>query len=655
MLRNKKFLKLVALTTVGLILGAALFWSLLGSVWTVWDYQLLDLFYQQAVRFHHGPASSPQVVYLYITDQTYHYFGKNILDRADLARINDALVQLGTEAVAYDIIFSRPSNVTSDHRFTESIQNLGKVYLPIGFELSEQARPFKWEPGTAYQRLKNDFLKKPVERGTPRPFYAARAIMQLDDFSQAVAGSGHISARSDADGVYRHAVMLAKVDSLYLPSLSLAMFLDYVDVALDEMVVDWGQEIRIPANGKNLLDQEVVIPIDLRGRAFIPYPNLWGQDFKQMGAHTLLELFEDENLRGNLTEFFEGKFVLIGDVSAGTTDLGQTPLETETPLIAMHAALLNGLLTNSFYGKWSFGKTLSLIVLLGTLMGLSASLRFSWLLYVVGGISLVAIAVLTWTQITQAVLLPVAALGGSSLFLFFGLVAGVQMATSKERAFIRSAFSRYVPEKVVDELLAKPELLQLGGEERIVTVLFSDLEGFTTISETMPPKELVKLLNHYLTEMTEIILAEGGIIDKFEGDAIMAEFGIPIPVLDHAERAVRAALKMQRRMRELRPIWAQDDLPELRCRIGINTGAMIVGNMGSHQVFDYTVIGDAVNLAARLEGANKNYNTELMISESTYSQLTPNKFKTRFLDEIKVKGKSRPIKVFEVCNETQSD
>jgi adenylate cyclase len=649
-LRNKKFLKVVALVAVGLLSGVALVWTFLGTVWTVWDYQLLDFFYKPAVRFHHGPVSSPQVVYLHITDRTYHYFGKNILDRSDLARLNDALAQLGAEAVAYDIIFSRPSNALSDHRFTESIQNLGKVYLPIGFELSEQARPFKWEPGAAYQRLKSDFLKQPIEKGTARPFYATRAIMQLDDLSQAAVGSGHISAPSDADGVYRHAVMLAKVDSLYLPSLSLAMFLDYAHVALDEMVVDWGKEIRIPANEKNLLDQEVVIPIDQSGRAFIPYSNVWGQDFKQMDVHTLLESFEDENLRGNLLEFFEGKFVLIGDVSAGTTDLGQTPLEKEAPLIAMHAAVLNGLLSNSFYEKGSFCKTLSVIVLLGMLMGLSASLRFSWLLYVVGGATLVVITVLTWIKITNQVLVPVATIGGSSLFIFFGLVAGVQMATSKERAFIRNAFSRYVPEKVVDELLAKPELLQLGGEERIVTVLFSDLEGFTTISETMPPNELVKLLNHYLTEMTEIILAEGGIIDKFEGDAIMAEFGIPIPVPDHAERAVRAALNMQRRMRDLRPIWAQNGLPELRCRIGINTGTMVVGNMGSHQVFDYTVIGDAVNLAARLESANKGYNTELMISEFTHSQLTPHKFKTRFLDEIHVKGKSRSIKVFEVCD-----
>jgi len=182
----------------------------------------------------------------------------------------------------------------------------------------------------------------------------------------------------------------------------------------------------------------------------------------------------------------------------------------------------------------------------------------------------------------------------------------------------------------------------------MMTVLFSDLVGFTTISEKMEPHELVRLLNEYLTEMTDIVLAHGGIIDKYEGDAIMAEFGAPIPIPDHAQRAVKTGLQMQRRLGELCRIWAEKGLPELRCRIGINTGRMILGNMGSKQVFDYTVIGDAVNLASRLESANKRYDTFLMISEKTHGHLTSDRFRTRVLDVIKVKGKSKAVKVYEV-------
>ena len=292
-----------------------------------------------------------------------------------------------------------------------------------------------------------------------------------------------------------------------------------------------------------------------------------------------------------------------------------------------------------------------LIWLAGAVLGLAACLRSSWALYGSGLAISAGVVGLTWLEFIHFHLVPIVTVGGSILIFFFGLVAAVELAVGKERSFIRNAFSRYVPEKVVDTLISNPHMLKLGGEERIITVLFCDLADFTTISENLPPARLVHLLNQYLTEMTAIILTNGGIIDKFEGDAIMAEFGAPLPMPDHAERAVRAGLEMQKRLQQLRPAWRNDGLPELQCRVGINTGPMIIGNMGSDQVFDYTVIGDAVNLASRLEGANKRYNTRLMISEYTQQALPPGIFRTRVLDVIKVKGKSKPVRVFEVYGE----
>jgi adenylate cyclase len=268
-----------------------------------------------------------------------------------------------------------------------------------------------------------------------------------------------------------------------------------------------------------------------------------------------------------------------------------------------------------------------------------------------GLIGFLGILGLTWWQLLHFRLLPVVTVGGSVVFILFVLVVGLQIIISKDRAFIKNAFSRYISEKVVDELIAKPERLKLGGEERVMTVLFSDLADFTTMSEKMLPAELVHLLNIYLTEMTDLVLEHGGIIDKYEGDAIMAEFGAPLDMPDHADMAVLTGLRMQHRLEQLNREWKERGLPEISCRIGINTGPMIVGNMGSNQVFDYTVIGDSVNLASRLEGANKHYRTRLMISEYTCRSLTPGRFKTRVLDVIKVKGKSEPVKVFEVYAE----
>jgi adenylate cyclase len=649
-LNSKKLIKLIVILAASLLSIAIIYWSVLGNIWTTLDFQILDFYYKLAVRYGYGPPISPQIVYVTITDRFYEHFNENILDRANLAKINDALARYNPEAVAYDIIFARPSDSQADQLFQASLKHLGSVYLPIGFSHTQKAEPFLWKKGGVYKRFRADHLKQPIEKGDPHPLYAIRALMQMDDFSAAAFNSGHITVFSDPDGVYRHVAMLLRVDSLYFPTLALAMFLDYVHVPFEEIMVDWGNEIVIPAKPESSLDKDVIIPIDTRGMTFIPYAQVWNQSFKEIEAHKLLQYSLDEDLQGNLTEFIEGKFVIIADVSTGF-DIGQTPLEPDVPRVALHASLLNGLLTNTFYRAWSFWQVIGLMCVIVMLLILSALPRSSWILYVTGGIIVFGILGLTWFQFVNFSLFPIATVEASVLCIFFGLIIGLEVAISKDQAFIRNAFSKYVPEEVVNELLVHPELLKLGGEERVLSVLFSDVENFTGIAENMSPSALVGLLNEYLSEMTEIILAQGGSIDKYQGDAIMAEFGAPLVLPNHADMAVRAGLIMQRRLQELRQTWAKRGLPALRCRVGINTGTMVIGNMGSHQVFDYTVMGDAVNLASRLESANKLYDTYLMISEFTYEHLSPDMFLTRMLDVIKVKGKSTAVKVFEIYGE----
>ena len=236
----------------------------------------------------------------------------------------------------------------------------------------------------------------------------------------------------------------------------------------------------------------------------------------------------------------------------------------------------------------------------------------------------------------------------TGLFLtYVGTVVYRFMSERKEKAMIRGAFAHYVPKAVVGELLNHPEMLTLGGEERELSVLFSDIEGFTTISEGLTPMALRSVLDEYLTPMTDIVLRNGGIIDKYEGDAIMAEFGAPIPMADHAKRACFAALEMQETLAQLREQWKQEGKPLLKARAGVGTGLMVIGNMGSQDIFDYTVIGDSVNSASRLEGANKEYGTYLMISEATYEAAKAHII-VRELDLIRVKGKSEPVRGYEL-------
>ncbi len=654
-LRNKRIISLILILVPLLLAIACLALVLRPTVWTTWDNQLLDAYFRYAVQRQQGPELSPDIVYAMITDPPSSTSNERILDRSAMAEVNAIFMAHGAAAVAYDIIYSRPSHPAKDDRFAQSLEQSETLYLPLALDYTSHQRAFTWETGTAYNRLRTDYIKVPQQVGIAHPLYATRAVMQLDSIVNAVPYTGHISASSDTDGVYRHIPTLLKIGSGYVPTLSLAIFLDHIDVPLQALQVDWGHDITIRATPQNDLDADVVIPIDHHGRAFIPYAQVWDHDFDKITIHNLLKYQQDPDLQGNLTELIEDRFVFIGDASIGTSDIGHTPLEANTPLVTVHAAFLNGLLTNSFYRSWSHGHVLMVLLGLSILLTLAALPRSSWILYATGGLIVVGIFTLTGWQFTHFYRVPVLTITLSFMWIFFGLVIGLQIAIAKDRTFIRQAFAKYVPEKVVSELLAQPERLQLGGEVRTLSILFSDIEGFTTISETMEPEALGQLLNEYLSAMTEIVLTHNGIIDKYEGDAIMAEFGAPLPLPDHADMAVQASLEMQYQLDALRLKWAAEGLPELRCRVGINTGSVVLGNMGSRQVFDYTVIGDAVNLASRLEGANKAYQTYIMISESTHECLTPNRFRTRLLDVVKVQGKTTAVKVFEVYGYDSDD
>ena len=635
------------------VLAIVGYWHTNEKVWTKWDYQALDFYYQRAVDKGLGPEKSSQIIYLDITDQTYQAMEKNVSEREYLARVNFVLADLGVEAVAYDIVFTRPEKSAVDEKFVESLDNLNRAYLPFLFaEPTDTPVPFDWKPGRGYENLRTIVDGPPVEKGGANPLYVSEAIFERPSLSAANIKYGHINVKTDADGALRRQAMVLKLDSGLVPTMALAMFLDYQQVPFAKIIVDWGNEIRIPAEHAPFLKDDVVIPIDASGSAFIPFADYWNRDFVHMPMHQVIPNYEKEDIRDNLAELFAGSFVFVGNYSTGVSDSETNSLEKDVWKISVHASLLNALLTDSFYRYWDRAEIVWIFIALAGVLIVSALPKRELIFYATALSLFIFIGWWPWRQITGHSLFPVTSVGGGIALLFAGLLVAKQVLGGKDKRFIQRAFSRYVPAKVVNQIIAYPGSLKLGGEIRVASVLFSDIAGFTTISENMSPGKLVGLLNEYLTEMTNIVFAEGGIIDKYHGDSIMAEFGVPLYVDDHADRAVMAGLSMQYRLEELRKRWAQVGLPELKCRVGINSGSMIVGNMGSDQAFDYTVIGDSVNLASRLEGANKLYGTYLMVSEFTHELLTPNRFRTRVLDVIKVKGKAQPVKVYEVYGET---
>jgi adenylate cyclase len=345
-----------------------------------------------------------------------------------------------------------------------------------------------------------------------------------------------------------------------------------------------------------------------------------------------------------------GKVYVVGLTATGTQDRGVIPYSSDYFNVGSYPNIVNTVLQEGFFKR--SGKALDLIFIF------VAALALSFMIYRQNAkMSLVLIAVsFVVYNLTNVLLFAFARIWidqlgvNIAIFLPSITIIGIKfLSEESQKRFIKSAFSHYLSNQVIDDIIKNPEALQLGGEEREVTLFFSDIKGFTSISEQLTPSALVLLLNDYLSGMTDIVLDYKGYVDKFIGDAIMAFYGAPGNDPDHAQAACFAAIDMQKALKEMRTRWKKEGAAEIYSRFGINTGPAVIGNMGSRTRMNYTAMGDTVNLASRLEGANKYYGTYSMISEMTYAKVK-NDVEVRYLDKIRVVGKELPITVYELVN-----
>jgi adenylate cyclase len=361
---------------------------------------------------------------------------------------------------------------------------------------------------------------------------------------------------------------------------------------------------------------------------------------------------EDGTLTPQLAEEFakrfRGKIVLVGYTAAGLNDLRANPLSPIAPGVELHANAIDNLINRDFTRATPAAVAFPLIILLGTAFGVALDRTRSQLvsgLFAAG--SIVAVVLLGYGALAAGYAVPAftTALAIALTYVVTTVVKFVQ--EQRQTALLKMTFGRYVSPQILDHILAHPEKVQLGGERRDLTILFSDIRGFTSISEASEPEEVVEMLNEYLTRMVDILLKHGGTLDKFIGDAVMGFWNAPAADPDHARHAVACAVEMIEETARLRERWESEGKASLRIGIGINTGEAVAGNIGSERVFGYTVIGDAVNLASRLEGKNKDYVTEIIVSESTLERMGGG-FETVYLDDVKVKGKEQAVKIYEV-------
>jgi len=360
--------------------------------------------------------------------------------------------------------------------------------------------------------------------------------------------------------------------------------------------------------------------------------------------------FSDVYNKSIPASYFEGKIVLIGVTSPLEHDDYVVPISNQAmPGVEIHANLVQSIIWQDYLYYQGDVSAIGVIFLFALLTGI---LLFRFRIHIATALlAVLAIAYIFFTIYTfdSGIIMNVIYPLLSIILVYIALVVTYYLTEERSRKWITSVFGKYVSPVVIDNLIKNPDKINLGGEKRNITIFFSDIRGFTSISEKLEPEELVRLLNDYLTEMTSIIIKNQGLVDKFMGDAIMAFWGAPLDQPDHAEMACLSSLEMMDKLRELQKKWKKEGIPSFDIGIGLNSGDAIVGNMGSSNRFDYTAMGDNVNIASRLEGLNKIYGTNIIISENTY-KIIKDKFKTRKLDTVKVKGKKKPIVIYELLS-----
>lgn len=536
----------------------------------------------------------------------------------------------------YQALKRREAEADHDARVQRSSANAGNVMLPLFFEFGpERTAQTHPEIEKILSRHAISVFTNYSDRGL-FSFPRARGVTAcIPSLSKEAAGIGHINMMADLDGVVRWELGAIEYQEDYIPSIALQSAAAYLGMGSRDLKIHFGEGMGLGT---------LRFPTDDHGRILINYLGPSGT----FPRYSIADM-----LQGRVPpSTFQDKIVLVGATAVGIYDLRVTPFSIHFPGVEKHANTIDNLLHDRFLKSpaWMGLFDLLAILLLGIFLSFFLPKVRLWQGFVIAFaclIGLLGLAHLLFVsgKIWLRVLYPSLAI----LFCFAGVQSHKFLIEEREKRRIRVAFQRYVPPAVVDEILSHPDKLKFGGEKRELTVLFSDIRGFTSYSERYPPEMVVEILNEYLTAMVEVIFRHRGTLDKFVGDEIMALFGAPIYYPDHAEAACLSALDMVAELGRLCEKWKGEGKEGFEIGVGINTGDMVVGNLGSSQLFDYTVIGDNVNLGARLEAINKDYHTKyhIIISESTYQQVR-DKAEVRQLDAVMVKGKSRPVMIYEL-------
>lgn len=626
------------------------------------------------------PAGKETVIAV-IDEKSLNELGRWPWPRTTIAKLLDKLKASDAKAVGFDIVFSEPDDNSSLKTMTELTSEMKKIGISDSnlalLNKKKAAADTDAALAKAIARVNNVTLgyffylnskevshlsKKEIVRNTdslkncrfqvvncsetnvydsalPKAY---APVVNLPILSNAAVNSGYFNIIHDSDGAMRWLPLVIKFGDHYYSSLSLSVLQQYLDWPLLSLnLAGYGVE--------NIKIGNITIPIDESGRLLINYLG----PPKTFPHYSISDI-----IQGKIpAEKFRNKIILVGATAIGIYDLRVTPFGATYPGVEIHATAIDNILHHNFLIYSGFTKLFDLftIIVFGLLMGLTiarmkAVKSMLFALVLIGIFIAINTFLFTTYNLWLNLIYPVLTM----ITIYLGITVYRYITEEREKKKIRGAFQYYLTASVINEMLKDPSKLKLGGDKKDLSVLFSDIRGFTTISEKLSPEELVHLLNEYLTAMTDVVFKYDGTLDKYMGDAIMAIFGAPLNQPDHARRACQTALEMVNELHRLQKKWQEEGKPALNIGIGINSGDMVVGNMGSEMRFDYTVMGDMVNLGSRLEGINKEYGTNIICSEFTYNAVS--EFMCcRELDLVRVKGKKLPVKIYELLGEKKDE
>ncbi|MEI8121020.1 MAG: adenylate/guanylate cyclase domain-containing protein [bacterium] len=623
-------------------LGIGILSALLATI--LWQVRALDRLEYRMWDFEVGkfakPAPTTSQIRLIFLDQDSLDWGKKMgwewpWPREVYAPVLDFCRRGGVRAIAFDVIFSEPSErIDQDAALGEAIAKtpgfVGTVF--VGNNTGSATNWPPMIPGSGI-RFKDRY---PPQNN---PFKMSRAMFPIPEVSTNSTILGTVFGNPDSDGIYRRLRPFSLFDGQVVPSLGLGTFL----------AATTNRSVMLRESWFGINHRHIRMQLDRNGEAILRYrgKSMTHQTVNISGVIESELLMREGKPPLIAPSSFKDAYVFLGFTAPGLKDLRPSPIDSTYTGVEVHATFLDNLLAGDFMRDappWF-------------------SILLAFLLACCGAVA-IRLGRHIWQNILVFILLlPLPCLLGflayaagfwlHSIFLLTAVIPAVigalilNYATEgKQKRFIKGAFKQYLSPLVIEELVQHPERLKLGGELRELSIFFSDVRGFTSISERLSPQDLTALLNDYLTAMTDIIYAHGGTVDKYEGDAIIAFWNAPLAQPDHALLAVHTALECQTKLDAMNPEFKERIGAELHQRIGLNSGPVVVGNMGSRQRFNYTFLGDAGNLAARLEGINKQFGTSLLISENTKNQLNAD-IAVREIARVQVVGRKEPVTVFE--------